>query len=90
MIELLQEGRRAGYARLTEAITQALHLGAGEASAVRYLLGADALAAASVPPAALTADGSAQATAYFQRPLPSITAYDTLLERRDQAQQEVA
>lgn len=84
MIELLQEGKRVGYERLTQAITQALDFGTGEASAVRYLLTAASLA---VPPLVavdvVEEIGSPQAAAHFLRPLPSMTAYDLLLERCD-------
>lgn len=38
MIEILQLGRKSGYARLTQAIEQALALGTHDAAAVRYLL----------------------------------------------------
>lgn len=82
MIEVLQLGRRVGYQPLSAAITQALDLGAADAGAVRYLLSASMLEAASVPPVELSlADvSSPQAGAHFTRPLPQLAAYDTLLE----------
>ena len=83
MIAVLQLGRRCGYVRLSAAIAEALACGACDTAAVSYLLSASALAAAS--PALLLADsvetGSSLTAAYFTRPLPSITSYDSLLER---------
>lgn len=83
MIAVLQLGRRCGYLRLSTAIAAALACGACDTAAVSYLLSAAALAAPS--PALLLADsvetGSSLTAAYFTRPLPSLTSYDSLLER---------
>ncbi len=83
MIAVLQLGRRCGYLRLSAAIAEALACGACDTAAVSYLLSAPALVAAS--PALLLADsvetGSSLTAAYFTRPLPSLTSYDSLLER---------
>lgn len=82
MIEVLQIGRQVGYARLEEAITQALRLGTRDVAAVRYLLSAASLAArcaAGVVPLDEEV-GSPQAAAHFYRAQPSLAAYDSLLE----------
>jgi len=82
MIAVLQLGRRCGYVRLSAAIAEALACGACDTAAVSYLLSAPALVAPS--PALLLVDdetGSSLAAAYFTRPLPSLTSYDSLLER---------
>jgi hypothetical protein len=83
MIAVLQLGRRCGYVRLSAAIADALACGACDTAAGSYLLSAPALVAPS--PALLPADsaatGSSLTAAYFTRPLPSLTSYDSLLER---------
>jgi hypothetical protein len=82
MIAVLQLGRGCGYVRLSAAIAEALACGACDTAAVSYLLSAPALVAPS--PALLLVDaatGSSLTAAYFTRPLPSLTSYDSLLER---------
>lgn len=84
MIAVLQLGRRFGYVRLTGAIAEALACGACDTAAVSYLLSASTLPAQS--PALLPDTSETGATvsvltaAYFTRPLPSLTSYDSLLE----------
>jgi len=81
MIQVLQIGRHVGYARLEQAITQALHFGARDTAAVLYLLSAPSLAAESSTGVPLDEGaGSPQAAAHFYRPQPSLTVYDSLLE----------
>jgi len=88
MIELVQEGKRVGYERLTQAITEALSFGAGEAAAVRYLLDAASLKAQTPAPSGIACEiSSPQAAAHFTRALPSVAAYDSLLEARDVARE---
>jgi hypothetical protein len=73
MIALLQLGRQHGMPRLTQAVDQALALGCTEEAAVRHLFFADALTHAVVegmPVGAL---------ARYDRPAPSVSAYDQLL-----------
>jgi len=86
MIELLQLGRLHGYARLQEAIAQALRLGALDAAAVRYLLEADALAQAEVLP--LLPDEVLRQE-YYARPQPELFAYDELLAAGENERAEV-
>jgi transposase len=74
MIELLQLGRQHGPDRLRAAIEQALALGCPDAAAVRHLVLAPSLARPTAP--ALADLG---ALARFERPLPTVTAYDQLL-----------
>ena len=73
MIELLQLGREQGQAALRTAIETALTLGVGDSAAVRHLLAAPQLARAQ--PARLDIG----ALAAFERPLPTLGAYDQLL-----------
>lgn len=79
MIELLQEGRRTGYARLSAAIELALRLGTREASAVRYLLKASALEAEHESVELIKEEISPQAAPYFHRAQPEVESYDRLL-----------
>jgi transposase len=83
MIELLQEGRRTGYRRLSAAITEALRLGTRSVEAVRYLLRheVEALPAEGAHECLLMEEVPAKAAAYFHRPQPSLSGYDTLLEQ---------
>lgn len=76
MIELLQSGRLYGYEKLSQAIAQALSLGAMDASAVHYLLKAETLHQAEVAklPAELVLRQE-----YSERPQPSLFSYDDLL-----------
>lgn len=73
MIALLQLGRVHGYTRLQAAVAQALAWGCADPAAVRYLLTADTLA--HPPPVAVDVG----ALAAYDRPQPSLHAYDQLL-----------
>jgi hypothetical protein len=73
MIGLLQLGRVHGYARLQACVAQALAWGCADPAAVRYLLTADTLA--HQPPVAVDVG----ALAAYDRPQPSLHAYDQLL-----------
>ena len=73
MIGLLQLGRVHGQAALRRAIEAALALGVQDSAAVRHLLATPALE--RTQPAALEVG----ALAIFERPLPELGAYDTLL-----------
>jgi transposase len=74
MIELLQLGRQHGPDRLRTAIEQALARGCPDAAAVRHLVLAPSLVR-SAPPAL----GDLGTLARFERPLPTVAAYDQLL-----------
>lgn len=87
MIELLELGRRHGYDRLQEAISQALSLGAMDAAAVRYLLQADGLAQGEVTP---LPEEEVLRKDYYARPQPEIFAYDGLLGAGGNESAEVA
>jgi transposase len=76
MIALLQLGRGPGAARLQECVAQALAWGCADPAAVRYLLTAGALA--HQPPVAVDVG----ALAAYDRPQPSVQAYDQLLAGR--------
>ena len=78
MIELLQAGRKFGYEKLTQAITQAVSLGTLDAAAVDYLLKAESLKQAEVEllPAEMVLRQE-----YYQRPQPSLFSYDGLLSQ---------
>jgi hypothetical protein len=73
MIELLQLGRQLGQDRLRTAIATALALGCRDAAAIRHLLATPTLAHPAPPALA------ASALARFDRPLPTVDAYDELL-----------
>ena len=73
MVELLQLGRRHGQDRLREAVEAALAAGCRDAAAVRCLLGAADLAHPPAPALDVGALGR------FDRPPPSVDAYDQLL-----------
>jgi transposase len=73
MISLLHLGGRTGRDQLTRAITQAVELGCADAAAVRYLLTA---AEPTRPKPDAIELGS---LARYERPLPSLLAYDHLL-----------
>jgi transposase len=75
MIELLQLGRRLGYARLQNAIEAALKLGCTDAAAVRHLMTADGLV--HQRPVFMVEIGSV--LSQYERPLPQVHAYDHLL-----------
>ena len=87
LIELLQLGRSHGQDKLRAAVEQALALGCRDGAAVRYLLSADQLERAIPSPLGVgdSALHSAQALAAFERPLPTVTDYDQLLDRADRA-----
>lgn len=75
MIGLLQLGRVHGAARLQACVAQALAWGCADPAAVRYLLTAGDLE--RQPPVAVDVG----ALAAYDRPQPSLHAYDQLLER---------
>jgi hypothetical protein len=75
MIELIQLGRQHGYAKLDEALTQALALGCSDTAAVEHLMKREQLDRAVVPRLELVA------LMAYERPLPSIENYDHLLGR---------
>ena len=75
MIELLQFGRRLGYARLRRAIESALELGCADAAAVQHLMATDGLV--HQRPSLLIEMGSL--LSQYERPLPEMHAYDHLL-----------
>lgn len=90
MIEILQLGRRSGYASLTQAIEQALALGTHDAAAVRYLLNLltePQLQQVQQAVASEESETSAllylvlppTAATHIERPLPQMNAYDLLL-----------
>jgi Mu transposase, C-terminal domain len=76
MIELLQAGRRLGYARLTAAIETAVLLNCMDAAAVLYLLNQVESPKQSLP--ALEIGALSQ----YQRRLPDLTPYNQLLTQR--------
>lgn len=73
MIELLQEGKRHGWDKLSEAIEQALEYGCCDQAAVRCLLTSQCLERLVQPPLEL------EELKRFERPLPTVTNYDQLL-----------
>jgi transposase len=73
MIELLQLGRRHGHDRLRAAVELALAIGCHDAAAVRHLVATPSL---SHPPAPVLEVGE---LGCFDRPLPTVEAYDQLL-----------
>ncbi len=73
MIELLQEGKRHGWDKLSEAIEKALECGCCDQAAVRYLLTSQCLERLAQPPLV------APELERFERPLPTLTNYDQLL-----------
>ena len=78
MIELLLLGRQYGYARLEQAVTQALGLGCSDAAAVRHLVVVGPSSRRSrkrqkLPPQDLGA------LSYYERPQPAVREYDQLL-----------
>ena len=75
MIELLQLGRRLGYARLRHAIESARQLGCADAAAVQHLMAIDGLV--HQRPSLLLEVGSL--LGQFERPLPNMSDYDHLL-----------
>ena len=73
MIELLQLGRRLGYARLRRAIESALELGCADAAAVQHLMATDGLV--HQRPSVLVEIGSL--LSQYERPLPKCTSMTT-------------
>jgi hypothetical protein len=73
MIELLQLGRRVGYARLSSAIETAVRLSCMDAAAIKYLLHEAEL------PRITGAPLEVGPLAHYERPLPDLSAYDQLL-----------
>jgi hypothetical protein len=80
MITVLQLGRVHGEARLHACVAQALAWGCADPAAVRYLLTAGDLEHA--PPVAVDVG----ALAAYDRPQPSLHAYDQLLAGRSRAE----
>jgi hypothetical protein len=76
MIGLLQAGKRQGYDRLQQALTEALRLGSQDDAAVRHLLEAADLRR---PPQAVMELGP---LVRYEQPLPVMTNYDQLLSGR--------
>jgi hypothetical protein len=74
MIAVLQLGRQYGLPRLTATVVQAVALGCTEAAAIRHLLSTDTLTHAVVEAMPVGA------LAGFDRPVPSVAAYDCLLD----------
>jgi transposase len=73
MVEIIELGREHGYDRLENAIGKALVLGCSDAGAIRYLL-LESRLERKAPERVDTA-----ALAYYDRPLPTLTDYDSLL-----------
>jgi len=73
MVAVIALGREFGHDRLRAAVTSAVALGACDVGAVRYLLTAGAL---QRPRSELVEVG---ALARYDRPVPTLTEYDTLL-----------
>jgi transposase len=73
MVDVIRLGREYGYERLEETIRKALELGCSDVEAVRYLLLSDGLGRKS--PESIDASAFAQ----YERPMPTLTNYDTLL-----------
>ena len=76
MIELLEQGRRWGWDRLTRAVEESLAYGCTDPAAVTYLLRAGQL---TRPRAEAVEVGE---LARFERPEPEMRGYDALLEGR--------
>jgi hypothetical protein len=73
MIELVRLGRQHGYAKLDEALKQALELGCSDTAAVQHLMTRYQLDRAVAPRLEL------DTLIAYERPLPSIDDYDHLL-----------
>src|SRR5688572_4358253 len=73
MIELVQLGRQHGYAKLDEALNQALELGCSDTAAVHHLMSRDQLDRAVAPRLEVLS------LMAYERPLPSVANYDHLL-----------
>ena len=77
MVEVIGLGQKHGYERLEEVIERALTLGCSDAEAIRYLLLERSLQ--RKPPEPL----DTSALADYDRPLPTLAAYDSLLNLRE-------
>jgi hypothetical protein len=73
MVAVLALGREFGQDRLRSAVASAVSLGAGDVAAVRYLLTEAGLHKARPEPV------DVGALARYDRPLPNLADYDTLL-----------
>ncbi len=73
MIELLQEGKRHGWARFRKAVEQALEWGCWDPAAVRSLLLSADLQREQPQKVVV------EQLARFDRALPTLTVYDQLL-----------
>jgi hypothetical protein len=74
MVEVLILGRTCGQERLQGAVAKAVSLGAYDVAAVRYLMTEGALRKAANPVAI-----DVGALARYDRPVPDLADYDTLL-----------
>ncbi len=79
MVEVVQLGRTHGDVALRVAIEAALALGCHDVAAVRHLLTTDALERARGRPEPLS-PLVVGALAHYDRPLPTVTSYDQLLQ----------
>ena len=77
MIALLQLGKKHGQERLRTAVEAALAVGCQDPAAIQHLLEAPALA--RTVPVGLEIDARGALGAAFERPQPSVLAYDQLL-----------
>ncbi len=77
MVEVIGLGREHGYDRLETAIEKALGLGCSDAAAIRYLLLESQLERKA--PERVDTAGLAR----YDRPLPVLTDYDSLLSMRE-------
>ena len=76
MIGVLQLARTYGTAALQDTVATALTLGCSDQAAVRHLLMTATLERPAVAPMAIDA-----VLAQYDRPLPTVAAYDTLLSQ---------
>jgi hypothetical protein len=81
MVEVIRMGREFGDAKLTAAVDQALEMGCVDVAAIRHLLLSDQLRHRVGEPIEI---GSLSA---YERPLPTMIAYDQLLSNSVQAVQ---
>lgn len=77
MVEVIRLGREHGYDRLEAVVGKALTLGCSDAEAVRYLL-LETRLERKAPEAV-----DMKALAAYDRPLPTMAAYDSLLSLRE-------
>jgi hypothetical protein len=76
LIAVLQLARTYGAAAVQHAVEAALRWGCRDLAAVRHLLLTTTLVRPAMAPLALAAG-----LAHYDRPLPSVAAYDTLVSR---------